>query len=273
MDECSVCLESFDLDLHIPKSMDCRHAMCTECVMNKAGNPLQRCPICRQDIINPSALPNDLSIIAYLEKEHRGKYLKERKEKIKNLGEKALKAYGDLDGLLKADSFLTVETDRGAVFKSYIKHLFEKCQDSCGSKRFLTDAATKHRNKLENTLHELQMSMAACTSLLDNPHVTKDDIDRCESQAVKVLDKVKDGGRYGASEGAMWNSYSQLLMETFAEIIKEPPSSDNSFTGGSPDDSNESKSDPPLNKADIPHILSKRKFSYFCVTESVICTL
>ncbi len=81
MDECPVCMESFDLDEHMPKSLDCRHAVCTECMLHPRGRPLRVCPICCRDIIDSSALPNDLSIIAYLEKIKREKYLKEQKKK------------------------------------------------------------------------------------------------------------------------------------------------------------------------------------------------
>ncbi len=180
----------FDLDQHIPKSLDCRHAVCTKCVMNPSGPPLQRCPICRRDIIDHSALPNDLSIIAYLEKKKRKKYLKERKDKMKSLTEKVLKVSEEVDGLLKEENVSAAQSvnERSTLFNSYVEYLFKTCQVLCDSKIFLSDAATRSRKELENTLQELQTTKVACTSLLNNHHVTIDDIDRCESEALKALD-------------------------------------------------------------------------------------
>ena len=109
MEECPVCLESFGLEEHIPKSLDCRHAVCSECLVNAGGQPLQKCPICRRAINNYSAIPNDLSIIAYLEKNKREKYLKERKEKVKKLIEQVLEASEDVDERLKNQKVSTAK--------------------------------------------------------------------------------------------------------------------------------------------------------------------
>ncbi len=233
MEECPVCLESFGQEEHIPKSLDCRHAVCTECLMNAGGQPLQRCPICRRGINNHSAIPNDLSIIAYLEKNKREKYLKERKEKVKNLIERVLAASEDLNWRLKANiaSSAQLVEERRAIFSSYAKHLFDQCQQLCNSKRIFTEISLKGNNQLESTQQELQASLAACTSLLDNPHVTTDDIDSCESEALDAMKKVTDSGKGGTRDGEMWKSYRQLLMETFAEMSKVPPKGISSEAG------------------------------------------
>ncbi len=259
MEECPVCLEKFDLNEHIPKSLDCRHAVCTECVMDPTRRPLQRCPICRRDIIDHSALPNDLSIIAYLEKNKREKYLKEQKEKVKGVIDQVLKASEDVHELLKEDNVSAAQTvvERSAKFNSYIKHLFEKCQLRCDTKGFLSEAAKENRKKLENTLQELQASIVACASLLDNPHVTTDEIERSETEALNAVDRARSCIKSRSSEGDMWNSYRQLVMETFAEISKEPPSSDHNFIKGNLNDLNESKLQ--LMCAESSHTSPKRK--------------
>ena len=122
MEECPICLESFGLDQHIPKSLDCRHAVCTECMRNAGGQPLQRCPICRRAITDHSTLPNDLTLISYLEKNKREKYLNERKEKVKNLIEQVLEASEDVDGLLKEQKVSNAQAaeERSVIFSSYI---------------------------------------------------------------------------------------------------------------------------------------------------------
>ena len=167
-----------------------------------------------------------------MEKEKGEKYFKERKESVKTLIEQALKASEDVDGLLKEDNVSGAQTleERSTTFNSYIKYLFETSQQGCDSKPFLSDVAAKNRTGLENTLQELQTSLAACTSLLDNSHVTTDEIERCEAEALVAIEKARDSGKTGASEGAMWNSYRELVMGTFEEISKTEPSSDPFFT-------------------------------------------
>ncbi len=125
MEECPVCMESFGLDKHIPKSLDCRHAVCAECVMNEGGRgqPLQRCPICRRAITDHSTLPNDLTLISYLEKNKREKYLKERKEKVKAIIEQVLEAAEDVDGRLKNQNVSTARNSEGQ--KCHIQLLYK----------------------------------------------------------------------------------------------------------------------------------------------------
>ncbi len=209
MEECPVCMEPFGLDEHIPKSLDCRHVVCTECVMNPRGQPLRLCPICRRGIDNRSDLPNDLSIIAYLEKKKRKKYLKERKKKLQDVIEQAREASIEVDGHLKEqkETAAKLVEERSIVFSSYIEHLFKKCLQLCDSKRVLNDVSTKNQRELENTEEELEECIAACTPMLDNPHVSMDEIDRCESDTMNAITKARDSGRSGTSEEAMWDSY------------------------------------------------------------------
>ncbi len=123
MEECPICMESFGADEHIPKSLDCRHAVCAKCVMNEGGQPLQRCPICRRAITDHSTLPNDLTLISYLEKNKREKYLKERKEKVKAIIEQVLEAAEDVDGRLKNQNVSTARNSEGQ--KCHIQLLYK----------------------------------------------------------------------------------------------------------------------------------------------------
>ena len=227
-------MEPFSLDEHIPKSLDCRHAVCAECVMNPRGQPLQLCPICRRGIGNHSALPNDLTLISYMEKKKRKKYLKQRKEKIQCLIEQVLEASDVLDRRLEEEKTYDAEAveKRSAIFTLFTRHLFEKCQQRCNSKHFLTDIATQKRKELEHTRQRLDTCIATCTSLLDNQHVTSEEIDRCESDTQESVNKARRSETDGAIEEAMWISYRQMLMETFAEISKVAPSNDSSFDPG-----------------------------------------
>ncbi len=262
MEECPVCLELFGLDNHIPKSLDCRHAVCTECVMNPG---LQNCPVCRGAIINGSTVPNDLSIIAYLEKNKREKYLKEQRGKVKNMIEQVIEASEDINARLKEEkvSAAQIVEERSAVFNSYMSYLFQKCQQRCDSKPFLPDAAMTTRKELENTLHDLEMSIVACTSLLDNPDVIADEIDRCESEVLNVVKKCKDSLKSGVSEETMWDDYRQLMMETFGEISKQSPTCNYNFTERIQKDSDEDV--PPLMEAKRPRIAPKRRVTNLLV--------
>ncbi len=234
MDGCPVCMESFDQDQHIPKSLDCRHAVCAECLLHPRGPPLRKCPLCNRDIKNRSAVPNDLSIIAYLEKNQCEQYLKEQREKVKDIIERVQEASGDVDKRLKGEKASADKTLEGirTIFNSHLKDLFEMCQQRCNSKPFLSDTATQNLRQLEDSLQELQVSMAACRSLLDNPHVTPDDIDRCGSEVQNVVTKARDIGESRATETATWNTYTLLVMEAFAEVSKLPPGNDSSSVPG-----------------------------------------
>ncbi len=224
-------MEAFGLDEHIPKSLDCRHAVCTECLMNPCGQPLQLCPICRRGIGDQSTLPNDLTLISYLEEKKRKQYVEERNEKIKSLIEQVLEGCEYVNGRLKEEKQSTAWAveERSAIFTSYTRHLFDKCQQRCNSKHFLAGLAMKNGRELESSLEQLQSLAAVCTSLLDNPHVTTDEIDRCEVDIQEAIMKARDIDGVGDSQEATWNSYRQLLIETFAEISKVVPSSAPSF--------------------------------------------
>ncbi len=147
MDPCPVCLEPFGLDDHIPKSPDCRHAVCAECLMNPRRQPLQQCPVCRRGIGDSSTLPTDLTLISYLENKKRKKYLKQRKEKILSLIEQVSEVSDLMDRRLEEEkthsSNVKAVEERSTKFTLFTRHLFEKCQHQCNSKRFLTDIATK----------------------------------------------------------------------------------------------------------------------------------
>ncbi len=222
MEECPVCLQPFGLDKLIPKSLDCRHAVCVQCVMNPG---LRSCPICRQNIIKRSALPNDFSIMAYLESNSRKQYLKERRVKVQKLIDQVLEASEDVDRRLKEETTVAAQTvkNRSNIFNSYIKQLFEECQQRCSSERLLTDAISNKIGELEITKQQLESFTHACMSLLDNPDVTTDEIEMCETKALNVVENAKGNAKSRASDLAMWNSYRQMVMETLAEISKVPP--------------------------------------------------
>ncbi len=218
-------MESFNLGKHIPKSLDCRHAVCTECVMNPSGPPLQKCPICRQNIIQRSALPNDFSIMTYLESNSREQNFKRPRVKVENLIVQVLEASEDVDQRLK-ETVAAAQTvkNKSDIFHSYMKQLFEKCQQRCSSERLLTDDITNKHRDLENIKQELEASTRACMSLLDKSHVSADEADRCESKAMIAVENAKESsGKSQASDVAMWNIYRKLVMDTFTEISKVPP--------------------------------------------------
>ncbi len=236
MDECPVCEESFDLDEHMPKSLDCHHAVCTACILHPRGPPLLICPVCFGDIINPSALPNDPSIIAYLKKNKREKYSKEQSEweKVKDMTESVQGAIEDVDKHLKEEQASAAKTleERSARWNSHLKHLFEKCQQRCNGKPFPSDAPTQILRQLEDSQQELQLCLAECNALLDKSRVTNEEIDKCRSKALKAVKKARDIGKSRATQATMWNSYRQLVMEALEEESKVPPSNKGSFVSG-----------------------------------------
>ncbi len=74
---CPICMEDYDLDTRIPKSLDCRHSLCKLCLQH-SGQPLNSCPICRQPVRNHTKIPNDFTMIEYLQYKDRDRHLNQQ---------------------------------------------------------------------------------------------------------------------------------------------------------------------------------------------------
>ncbi len=137
---CPICMEDYDLDIRIPKSLDCRHSLCKLCLMNK-GQPLRSCPICRQPVNNPDNVPNDLTMIEYFNHKERKKRLKEQETLRKKLRDLADRVRVELVQTEKSQQdHNLVLGGREKLFRQYCKSLFETCLEQCSLKDALRHA-------------------------------------------------------------------------------------------------------------------------------------
>ncbi len=127
---CPICIDDYDLDQRIPKSLDCRHSLCKGCLMHE-GKPLKQCPSCRQPINNPGKVVNDLTMIDYLERKRQKRRDREQadlKKQLRFLQEtlsKELKAtQSQLDG--QKQSYLDVAERKMNEFTSYARCMFNE---------------------------------------------------------------------------------------------------------------------------------------------------
>ncbi len=84
---CPICMEDYDLDKSLPKSLDCRHSLCKSCLI-KDGQPMKKCPSCRQPIVSPEKVVNDLTMIDYLARK-RQKKTRKRTERATGKAERS----------------------------------------------------------------------------------------------------------------------------------------------------------------------------------------
>ena len=131
---CPICMEDYDLDTRMPKSLHCRHSLCKLCLMNN-GKPLKSCPICRQQVKNPDKIPNDLTMIDYLHHIQRKRYLKEQEAMRKKLGDLRESAKVELGHIERFQVERSQAVDgRDKLFREYTKSLFVGCLERCSLK-------------------------------------------------------------------------------------------------------------------------------------------
>ena len=69
-DNCPICFDPFDMDLHHKATFQCGHTLCSGC-SSKWYLHHDNCPICRRDIENPKEIfltVNKSRLIAHIEK-------------------------------------------------------------------------------------------------------------------------------------------------------------------------------------------------------------
>ena len=137
---CPICMEDYDLDIRIPKSLDCRHSLCKLCLMNKT---LNSCPICRQPVMNPDNIPNDFTMTDYLHHKQQNLYLKEEEATRKRLGhliQRAQVKIGHIENLHEEHNLMVEQ--RETLFREYTKSLFETCLKQCSLKDAVKQGAS-----------------------------------------------------------------------------------------------------------------------------------
>ncbi len=128
---CPICMEDFDLENRMPKSLECRHSLCKLCLMNKR-HPLSSCPICRQPVRKHENVPHDLTMIDYVNHKRRKVYLKEQEKIRKRLSDLTERTRVELRhiGELQEEHKQILE-GRENQFRQHIMSVFKTCLDKC----------------------------------------------------------------------------------------------------------------------------------------------
>ena len=216
-------MEDYDLETRVPKSLDCRHVLCKLCLQNGADS-LDNCPMCRQAVRDHQKLPNDFTMIDYLQRKQHKKDLKEQALLRSKLQEMSDNAGEEIE---KIEKNIQRANEIEPLLEFHAKQIFDRCIEEC---RHKTPVASHDRQNVESKLERLQHSVAVCMSLLDSTHISKDAVDTCETEVKEAVGMLRD--QPGVSEKDVWHTYRQLLVDTFTELSQDPPSSDSSFGAG-----------------------------------------
>ncbi len=230
---CSICMETYDLQHRIPKSLDCRHSFCAPCLTSQLEfQPYYDqtgCPSCRRPIDN---VVNDLTMIDYLERKQYEKRMAQQRamrKELEVLTDMAEKEHERMDNTLKvfttttSSRLETILKEKTHLFKAYTKYLLQKCFDCCSWEKVVP----KLKDEMECSLHEVELSLATMKSLQENDYIPVEEFDACCGSM-----RAQFGSTEQNYEDVMWESYRKLFLEQLAEISKETVGRDPNFVPG-----------------------------------------
>ncbi len=211
---CPVCMDDYDLDTGVPKSLDCRHSVCNVCLQSGADS-MNTCPICRHPIRDHQNIPNDLTMIDYLER-NKGETVVILKSKLQEMRDNVKKELQETVNILRQ----AIETDQ--LFASNAKHIFYRCVEKY---QHITPVSSYDRDDVESKLERLQRSLADCERLLEKAYIRKDDMGSCEIEVKEAVKELQCRERPETAETVLWIKYKQELINAFTEMSHDTPSS------------------------------------------------
>ena len=111
---CPMCIEDYDLAVRVPKSLECRHVLCRIC-LEKVVNTLNACPMCREPVRDHENLPNDFTMMDYLQRNQSDADVKEQailRTTLQELSDNAKKELEETESILQQVN----ETDQSFEF-------------------------------------------------------------------------------------------------------------------------------------------------------------
>ncbi len=226
---CSICMEAYDCEHRIPKSLDCRHSLCAVCLTSQLD--IQKsCPICRQVIDNPDKVSNDLTMIAFLDREQEKIRIQEQKtmrEKLLLLIDETESEYKSIEDTIHQfqENKLQIFTDKSHSFEEYAKYLFKKSLDSYNWEA----VAFQYERELDSNLNKVQISLALMWSLLEQKLIEKESFEKCQTEASRAADRIPSSQN---CEKRLWEVYREQLVKQFSKISKVPMGENPEFVSG-----------------------------------------
>ena len=222
---CPICMEDYALETRVPKSLDCRHVLCQLCLQNGADT-LDTCPMCRQTIRDHRNLPNDFTMMDYLQRKQGKNDSKKQAVLRSKLQEMSDNAKKELEAAKKD---IEEANDTEHLFEVHAKDIFDKCVERW---RHNIPVGSYNRVDVESKLERLQHSVTVCMSLLENTYISKEDVSSCETEIHGAVGMLQCNDEEGAVEKATWKKYRQLLMAAFTEKSQDAPTTYFSFSAG-----------------------------------------
>ncbi len=143
------------------------------------------------------------------------------RSKLQELRDEAKNELGLAENILrKAD-----ETDQ--LFAWHARKLFDRCIDKYRNETFM---ASHDRDDVESNVEKIKHSLTVCMSLLESTHISKGDVDTCETEIREATGMLQC--RDQPETEVIWRKYSQLLMDEFRELAQDAPTSDSSDSTG-----------------------------------------
>ncbi len=226
---CPICMEDYDLENKIPKSLDCRHSLCNSCLL-RDGKLLKKCPCCRQPIASIDKVVNDLTMIDYLERKlqkRREREQGERKAKLRDLLEdvskELLRTEADLDK--RKQTNLVVAKEKLDVFHTHAKQIFsEALVYQSDNEEVVSKMASMNTGELNDKIQLLQEHTTLVTSLLEQSYINEHDFEERRGEIQKLIQPntspLEDAGEN------LWNIYREFLLDQFRKASKDGPSTD-----------------------------------------------
>ncbi len=233
---CPICMEGYDLDRILPKSLDCRHSLCKTCLMSD-GKPLKQCPSCRQPINNPENAVNDLTMIDYLERKRQKRREREQRDRktklialLETVSQELLRTEADLDE--RKHSNLELAKEKLDVFASHAKCVLkETLIHQSENEEVVSKMASINIGELNDKIQLLREHRALVTSLLEQPYINQDDFEERESEIQRIIQS--DTSPLEDDRENLWSIYRGFLLDQFVKASKRGPSTDTKYQLGS----------------------------------------
>ncbi len=227
---CSICMEAYDLEARLPKSLHCRHSLCAVCLTSQLESQ-NWCPLCRQPIQSSGNVANDLTMIDYLERQREQirkqeqDMMKEKLHTLMNMIQHSHERTEDIINQLKSSNLENIQENR-KLFGTFMRYQLNKSLDHYNREATLTRIVRKYEDKLQGSLHRFQGCLDSMTSLLGKDYIRKEDFDNCQAEATKAVQT-----KYTAEsiEDGLWEAQRELSLEQLTDISKEMAKSDPNF--------------------------------------------
>ncbi len=226
---CPICMDDYDLDKRLPKSLDCRHSLCKSCLLNK-GRPLRRCPSCRQNIDKPRNAANDLTMIDYLErkqqKRREGEQTKLR-EGLRNLLEtisKELRAAEGVDEDQKRSTVKLTRKKKKSFCANAIGVVNKTSTPQNENKQAMSKMASVNREQPDARIQSLHEKKGLIMSMLQQSYINQEEFNRCKSETHKIIQSKAT--HFNDSVENMWNVYRDCPLNDYVEAATQTPSNE-----------------------------------------------